>query len=225
MTASLLEAPALDAFEQMALDESVLDSADASAITLRLYHWSGPALTFGYFQAFDEVRAKSRGLTMVRRMTGGGIVYHDGDITFSLVFPWDRLTAASWIYKEVHRGIHLGLKSRGVRSRLWSPAKVQAGPIAECFVAPSPMDLVREDGMKVLGGALRRREGMGLYQGSFRPESFDAPELLLREAIVDGVAQAWKIEFEKSSAGRDLLAAARRLATEKYRTEAWNKRR
>jgi lipoate-protein ligase A len=222
--AVLLEAPALDAALHMALDEAVLDASAPGETTLRIYRWSGPALTFGYFQAYEEVRGRSRGLAMVRRMTGGGIVAHDGDVTFSLVFPWDRLTAASWIYKEVHRGVHLGLKARGVRSRLWSPPKAAQGPVAECFVSPSPMDLVREDGSKALGGALRRSGGMGLYQGSLRPEGLGEPERLA-EAVVDGVGEAWGIEFRKARAGRELLAAAERLAAEKYRTEAWNKRR
>ena len=225
MKATLLEAPALDVFGQMALDEAVLESSIADRTTLRIYHWAQPALTFGYFQAFDEVLAQSKGLAMARRMTGGGIVYHDGDITFSIVLPWDRLTAASWIYKEVHRGVHMGLKARGIPSRLWSPREKDTAPRQSCFVAPSPMDLVREDGEKIVGGALRRRGGMGLYQGSMRPEGLAAPAERLTEAIVAGVAEAWGLKFDREEAGSALLERARRLSDEKYRTAEWNKRR
>ena len=87
------------------------------------------------------------------------------------------------------------------------------------------MDLVREDGSKCLGGALRRRGGRGLYQGSFRPEGFGATPELLAEAIVDGVSQAWKTDFRKRPADAALLESGRRLAEQRYRTEEWNHRR
>src|SRR5206468_3920397 len=120
----LFESPELDVYGHMALDEAVFSAAEPDRVVLRFYRWPGglpesgglsvpKGVTFGYFQQHEEVvrRIKDRGLgvafPLARRMTGGGIVYHDGDITFSLVFPWSRLVAASWIYKDLHRAVHL----------------------------------------------------------------------------------------------------------------------
>jgi len=230
MRSVLLDCPALDAYGQMALDEVLLESAPQDALTLRLYRWSGQAGTFGYFQAYEEVlrqtvRHTASGFPLVRRLTGGGIVYHDGDITFSLVFPWNHLTDASWIYKEIHRGIHLGLKARNLRSRLWSPPRREPSLPGVCFARPSPMDLVHEDGTKFLGGALRRRRGVGLYQGSMRLEGFKTASDRLAEAIINGIGEVWGADFHQEHAGAELLEDARELAERKYKTEEWNQRR
>lgn len=230
MKSILLESPPFDAYDQMALDETLLEAASNDDLILRLYRWSGPAVTFGYFQTYADVlrladRDTVRDGPKVRRMTGGGLVFHDGDITFSLIFPWDRSFDASWVYKEIHRGVHLGLKARNLKSRLWSPPDCKGSPSASCFAGPSPMDLVHEDGAKFLGGALRRRNGKGLYQGSMRPEKFQAPRDRLADAVIDGIRQAWKADFHSESAGTAVLETAVSLAREKYMTDGWNKRR
>src|SRR5581483_7164211 len=112
----LLKAPALDVYGHMALDEVDLDEADGEKLILRFYEWEGGprpldrphGVTFGYFQRYAEVEdgLKARGLAVTfpvcRRSTGGGIVVHDADITFSLVFPWSRLASPALIYKDMH---------------------------------------------------------------------------------------------------------------------------
>ena len=239
MRAFLLEAPALDAPAQMALDEAVLGSAAPETLHLRFYRWTGGpvhAVTFGYSQRYAEVesavRAREAALDfpLVRRSTGGGIVFHDGDLTFSLVFPWPRLVAPLLIYNALHRAAHLGLKSRGVASVLHAPpsggrADGRRGPAVECFTGPEPMDLVLSDGGKILGGALRRRAGVGLYQGSLRPERLGAGPEVLREALTEGFSLHWGAVFDPVPPSPEAVAAARRLESERYRRESWNRRR
>jgi lipoate-protein ligase A len=60
--------------EQMALDESLIESAERPL--LRLYRWSGQAVSFGYSQSLATVRERFRSIPCVRRWTGGGIVEH-----------------------------------------------------------------------------------------------------------------------------------------------------
>lgn len=223
-----LSLPVLDASGHMALDEAALAAAPADALALRFYRWAGPGCTFGYSQPFRAARAAcdARGwkdVAPVRRATGGGIVYHDGDVTFALVFPWDRAWAPDAIYKNIHRGVHSALKAIGSATALWSPERRPLGAAAACFTRAEPMDLVLPDGRKVLGGALRKRGTRGLYQGSLRPEALGRPREELEAAIADGIAR----EFGRAPA-TDLPAAwldAGRALEEKYRSREWNERR
>ena len=212
----------------MALDEAALLAAPAGALLLRVYRWSGPACTFGYSQPFRAARAACdargwTGVSPVRRATGGGIVFHDGELTFSLIFPWDRVWAPDSIYKNIHRGAHEALKAAGAATALWSPPRRPLGAAAACFSRAEPMDLVLPDGRKILGGALRKRGGKGLYQGSLRAQELPLPREVVEAAVAEGVAR----EFG-SAPGREFpeawLDEARTIA-ERYRSREWNERR
>ncbi len=239
MRASLLKTPALDVYGQMSLDEALLDAAGSESLVLRFYEWPGGprdprnphGVTFGYFQRYEEAarHAKTRGLSssvaLARRPTGGGVVFHDSDITFSLIFPWPSLAAPGLIYKDLHRGVHLGLKAQAIPSRLWSPPQAPGSPVSSCFAGPSPMDLVDESGAKFLGGALRRRRGVGLYQGSLRPENLRASRAQIIRAVTEGLSLEWKTVFMPQEASLELLEAAENLRGERYSGDGWNKRR
>src|SRR4030095_721878 len=69
----------------MAIDEALLESASAPSI--RFYRWESPALSFGYFGRFADVADKASERDLVRRWTGGGIVFHGEDLTYSIVIP------------------------------------------------------------------------------------------------------------------------------------------
>lgn len=217
---------------QMAADEALLEGAPIGAAGIRFYDWAAPAVTFGYSQAYDFALrcARDRGMgdaQLVRRATGGGVVFHDGDLTFSLVFPWDRLCSPALVYKNIHRGVHLGLKAIGVKTFLKAgPAEpMGAGALEKaCFVAePEPMDLLNEKGEKVLGGALRRRGQRGLYQGSLRPERLAGRP---REELERAIATGLEGEFPALSARfpPTLERLAQKLEA-KYTSDRWNRRR
>lgn len=150
-------------------------------------------------------------------------MFHDGDITFSLIFPWDRTLAPDTIYKNIHRGVHLALKSAGATTSLWSPPRRPLGTAGACFTRAEPMDLVSPDGSKVLGGALRKKAAIGLYQGSLRPETLGLPRDVLEAAVADGVAR----EFGAAPLTEipDSWLAAGRALEERYRSREWNERR
>lgn len=211
----------LGAAAQMGLDEAVLTRAPAASVVLRFYDWAGPALTFGYSQPWSVAAgaAREKGIPpgeVVRRATGGGLVFHDGDLTFSLCFPWPRISPPAEIYERIHRAVLAGLLQAGVEARLWVPEPGPRPRRALCFSGPEPFDLVDPDGRKLLGGALRRRLGRGLYQGSLRGGG--GREAVGRglsagfgEGLVTGVPADWAIDPEPF--------------VEKYRSDAWNQRR
>ena len=228
-----LDTPSLDAAGHMAMDEAVLDLAEPGSCYFRPYDWAGRpphGATFGYFIPWAEAdsrvkkRHPGRVVPMVRRPTGGGVVFHDGDLTFSFVFPWPRPLTPSLVYQSIHLGVQAGLKMCGMASRLCVKREERADRTL-CFAAPEPMDLTHADGGKFLGGALRRRREVGLYQGSLRPEGFSAPRESLRRAIEEGLALQWRTHFSASEPGLETAALARRLEGERYRTEEWNKKR
>ncbi len=204
----------------MALDEAVLTESPCDAVILRVYNWAGPACTFGYSLAFSEVRAACDGrgwkdVAPVRRSTGGGIVFHDGDVTFSLVFPWDRTCAPDTIYKNIHRGIHQALKANGTANGLWSPERKLEGIAQHCFARPEKMDIVDDHGKKILGGALRKKGSKGLYQGSLRAN-------VPKEVVIEGIER----EFGRpmTDISPSWLEAGRALEA-RYRSAEWNERR
>src|SRR5204863_9069931 len=128
----------------MALDEALLVSAPRlGRPVLRLYSWTERAASFGYFQHFEEVECLVQLRPLVRRPTGGGIVPHDGDWTYSLVFPpgsnWYVLRALE-SYRRVHEWIQAAFATLGFRIEL-SPSirKAHAG---QCFVCHEKLDLL-----------------------------------------------------------------------------------
>ena len=93
----------------MALDEALLESVSRlGQPVLRFYGWTEPAATFGYFQKYAEVERATLLRPLIRRPTGGGIVPHDADWTYSLAFPpgheWHSLKAEE-SYRRVHEWI------------------------------------------------------------------------------------------------------------------------
>ncbi|MBI5623087.1 MAG: lipoate--protein ligase family protein [Elusimicrobia bacterium] len=214
----------LDAPGQMALDEACLDLAPAGTGFLRFYDWAGPAVTFGLSQSYAMAAgmAQAKGLAgapVVRRISGGGVVFHDGDFTFSIVFPWERLTSALGVYECMHVAVRQGLKACGIETVVAGPGQAADA----CFDAPSPFDLVLPDGRKLLGGALRRRAGKGLYQGSLRPELIGLPLEALREAVVRGIRERWPCPWADEPQASWLEEAERLRA--KYLSDDWNRRR
>lgn len=212
----LIAAPVLDAAGHMALDEAVLLLSPAGALVLRVYAWKGEACTFGFSQKYEDAKAACKaGVSPVRRATGGGIVHHDGDTTFSLVFPWDKTCAPETLYKNMHRAVHLALKAAGASTFLYSPPAAPAGFASSCFVRPEKFDLVDDAGEKILGGALRKKGSKGLYQGSLRLK-------VPAEVLIDAVRR----EFGAPSLelAPEWLAEGARLEA-KYRSADWNLRR
>src|SRR6266704_6644348 len=103
----------------MAIDDALLGYATVPSI--RFYRWQSPALSFGYFGRFAEVASYARERNLVRRWTGGGIVFHGDDLTYSIVIPAsDPAFAESSIsiYESVHCALREALMESGQRAKL-----------------------------------------------------------------------------------------------------------
>ena len=117
----------------MALDEALLESMPRlGRPVLRFYGWTEPAATFGYFQKYADVERATHLRPLIRRPTGGGIVPHDADWTYSLVFPpgheWHSLKAVE-SYRRVHEWIQSAFVKLGVTTEL-APCSQKLQPSA-----------------------------------------------------------------------------------------------
>jgi lipoate-protein ligase A len=172
----LVESGCCDPAFNMAFDHALLEAMPKLGVpVLRFYGWLAPAATFGYFQKYSEVEAATHLRPLIRRPTGGGIVPHDSDWTYCLVFPpshaWYGLKAVE-SYRRIHEWIRASFAALGVPARLAPESlKTHAGA---CFAGHEQSDVL-SGGRKIAGAAQRRtREGL-LIQGSIQPPS-QAPE-------------------------------------------------
>lgn len=205
-----------DAAMQMAIDEIMLRVATRP--TLRLYRWRAPAISFGYFSRFADVNGEAAERELVRRWTGGGIVFHDADLTYALAIPrTDRLFAQSSadIYRAIHGAVASALQRNGTTATLATLARARVSDV--CFANPVAADVV-VDGKKIAGAAQRRSRFGLLQQGSIQLPQLP-PEFALE------FARNICREFQWREIPDALIAAARELADAKYATGAWLMRR
>jgi lipoate-protein ligase A len=154
----------------MAWDEALLETAPLTGRTvLRFYGWTEPAATFGYFQKIADIEQLTPLRPLIRRPTGGGLVPHDADWTYSLAFPpddrWYELKAVE-SYRRVHEWIRLAFARAGVSTEL-SPCCRKEAP-GQCFIGAEQFDLLWQ-GRKIAGAAQRRTKSGLLIQGSIQP--------------------------------------------------------
>ncbi len=182
-----IDAPAPGSWN-MSLDQALAEYASSSGIAVvRLYQWSEPTLSLGYFQNYAEKSNDPRldRLACVRRSTGGGAIVHDREITYSIALPTKSSKGGDReLYLDVHRRICTWLNGLGWPAMLYADwQRSDRGFVGEssqhgadtsdhggsdpflCFERRSEFDLV-VDGHKILGSAQRRVGNALLQHGS-----------------------------------------------------------
>lgn len=168
----LVDPPARGAWN-MALDEALMQAARDGGITLRLYRWSPPCLSFGRNESvrgiYNTARAARRGIDFVRRPTGGRTVCHAREVTYAVSAP-DRLWGGPrGTYARVHRALATGLRRLGVPVELAAAGSSRSSlgntATRACFADQVPGELTAL-GRKLVGSALWRRAGALLQHGS-----------------------------------------------------------
>jgi lipoyltransferase/lipoate-protein ligase len=229
----------------MAIDEAILDGLreGTSPPTIRFYGWDPSAVSIGRFQGLEyEVNlaaCRAAGVDVVRRITGGGAVYHDrdGEVTYSILGPAnlfpERIPDS---YRSICDDVVNALRLLGI------PAEF------------SPINDIMVEGRKISGNAQTRKSGLFLQHGtvlyqvdvekmfallSVSPEKIS--DKLIRsvkkrvtsvceyqQAPLQALAEAMQTAFQNSRATQmgdyspAELERARQLAEEKYATQAWN---
>lgn len=149
----------------------------ANACRLCHYNWIEPAYTFGLGQSYNWVSTQVdlAQVSLCRRPTGGGLVSHLNDWTYSLVIPYEHALCqapATVSYRWVHHCLQAVFAMFGVTTQLANPVvslqhRAEIAPSLQCFTRAEPEDLVDcYTGSKLAGAAQKRtRKGL-LIQGS-----------------------------------------------------------
>ncbi|TLD70147.1 lipoate--protein ligase family protein [Phragmitibacter flavus] len=211
-----LDATPHDAALNMAIDEAMLLSATGP--WMRVYRWEKPSLSIGFSQNLSLVPAGQKHWPLVRRWTGGGVVVHDGDWTYTLGSPpgtplFDE--RATETYRWIHQAMINAMDHAGLPGGQLQPENTSDG-MGVCFVEPAKFDVVWQN-QKIAGAAQRRTRQGFLHQGSVQqaplPSNFGtlfASQLAKKVVQLDDLATI-----------TDLLPAAQLLIDTKYGTESW----
>jgi lipoate-protein ligase A len=178
-----------NAFLNMAIDESVSArvASGASPPTIRFYGWKPCAISIGYFQSLErEVdlnNCKAAGVDIVRRRTGGGAVFHEREVTYSIIgkeelFPKDIIAS----YREICGCLIDALGLLGISAEF------------------KPINDILVNGKKISGNAQTRRGGVLLQHGT-----------LLYEVDVERMFSLLRVSDEKIK--DKMIASARERVT------------
>ncbi|MBI1884517.1 MAG: lipoate--protein ligase family protein [Chlamydiae bacterium] len=212
----VFETPPRDPAWNMAVDEGLLL---AEIPALRFYDWETFSYSIGYFQKINGDLSLDR--PFVRRWTGGGIVPHGDDLTFSLVLALESVPFLKNIqesYGWIHGVLKNAFVSLGVSAEVYE-GKSQEGNF--CFQTPVKGDLVVES-RKIAGGAQRRRRGFLLHQGSIHLENG-----IERNDLIYQIHQAFSKVFDLNFQDSDSMICsleALPFLHEKYLSPEWNEK-
>ncbi|MEI6519485.1 MAG: lipoate--protein ligase family protein [bacterium] len=177
--------PAIDnrGWMHMAMDVALLEAVQngLSAPILRFYRWRPACMTLGKFQPAEGNinidRCREMGIDISRRPTGGRAIFHDDEVTFSVIITEKDLPDAGSnvmdSYRVLGAAMVSGMQKLGLPAELVDihansfseAASVSATANPACFAARARCDLM-VNGAKIIGSAQMRRDGVILQQNS-----------------------------------------------------------
>jgi lipoate-protein ligase A len=241
-----------DAATNMSIDESIMVFVGQGQIppTIRLYGWLPPAVSIGYFQGLKEevdlAMCEKYGIDYIRRITGGGAVFHEHEVTYSLSIPENSLLIPSNVlesYKVICQGIVEGLAQLDVKSKF------------------APLNDIIVDGKKISGSAQTRRNRTILQHGTVLLDTdvdkmfsiLKVPSEKIKDKLISDVKQrvtslnsalerkvefndvckalakgfekALEIELEEGELTSSEIALAEDIKMDRYSSSEWNHRR
>ena len=202
--------------KNMAIDESLL--RHVLQPVLRIYGWSIPCLSLGYFQKSSLV---TKDQAFVRRYTGGGIVEHGHDLTYTLILPAHHpLTTSGTLpsYRAVHQAVAKALTACDIPCKLSSAQPLNDDP--SCFLKPVPADVLDSLGHKLAGAAQRRTKQGCLHQGSILlhgpiPASLSAH-------LIHSFEECLQAQTSESTLTDQEIQSTADLETSRYANREWN---
>lgn len=177
-----------NAYYNMAMDEAMLENFINNDPTpvLRIYGWEPEAFSFGVGQDaednFNIEECRKRGMAFVRRMTGGGVLFHSGDISYSIVASLKDLGCEGSVvasYKticafliEMYKGLGLQAGFAGEAGTVGAYCNTplpKRRDIDLCMASNEKYDILV--GKRKLGGNAQKRRGSAILQHGSIPLS------------------------------------------------------
>jgi lipoate-protein ligase A len=243
-----------NAFMNMAIDEAILTARIAGQVpnTLRFYRWQPSTVSIGKNQnPENEIyldACKQLGVDVVRRISGGGTVYHDfeGEVTYSVTAKAEALGTAdiTSVYAKIYEAIKDALRILGIT------ADFSGGDAKNC---PN----MTVNGKKISGSSQTITRGVVLQHGTVL-RSVDLPKMFtllnlknasctqaadiakrkitsiqnelghavmpdtVAYALAQGFRAMLRIQLEAGVLTAYEVELANKLCKAKYATKAWN---
>ncbi len=199
----IIETKPKNAVEIMQKDRDLLDQIHLEhAPILHLYEWKGPSVTYGHFldplEFFSLQGVEKEGITLAKRPTGGGIIFHLWDFAFSVLVPathhgysQNTLENYAYINEAVLAAVQEFLQIKGGAELTPQDGELMGfGAQHFCMAKPTKYD-VMVGGKKVAGAAQRKTKEGFLHQGSISLmmpsrqilETVLLPELMVAHAM------------------------------------------
>jgi lipoate-protein ligase A len=184
--------PPLLAQDNMDLDAALLQKEGGAF--LEFHRWIKPSFTFGYFVDPQKEFFESDLISIGRRATGGGVLFHGHDLSFSFCFPDDAFFGdrdTNEVYKKLNSWLG------GILSQTFSDVRhCETGDFSfkdpYCWSRPTKYDLICGE-KKILGCAIRRKNGRILYHGSIPIRAVQykeiAPFMRRGDAVIEKILQ------------------------------------
>ena len=179
----LIDTGPLDPFSNMAFDETLLRGYECHGAppTFRIYGWEPAGISLGFAQDPEKVLdlgACRRGsMPFVRRLTGGGMIAHGDELTYSFVCSKEDLGISGQIvssYKTIASFLIRFYESLGINASFACDVPsddILGVPSALCFSAKEKYDIV-VDGRKI-GGSAQKRSSSAIFQHGSIPLRVD----------------------------------------------------
>ncbi len=233
----------------MALDQAISESVDAGLRqpTLRIWEWASPAVVIGSFQSLnnevDLEGAKRHGITVVRRISGGGAMFIEpgNTITYSLTVPSSLVEGLSFeqSYAFLDDWVLGALADVGVKATyqplndIASPAGKIAGAAQKRLVGGAVLhhvtmayDIDADKMLDVLRIGREKMSDKGTKSANKRVDPVRSQTGMAREQVIE----AFKKHFEgryATTIGQVTdaeRARAEELAETKFSTQEWTAR-
>jgi len=239
----------------MAIDESIMKSRieRRSDNTLRLYRWTPSAVSIGKFQDPEKEtqleNCKIQGVDVVRRISGGGAVYHDSqdEITYSVIAQKEDLETEDIgeIYSKIYSGLAEALMILGIKADFntgnekacpnltvngkkisgssqahKNDVLLQHGTILTRVNLPKMFTFLRVPwGQTCFQVAEVAQERITSIESETK-RNFSTKEII--EALTRGFEKGLNIRFKTGQLTSEEMDTARNLCDTKYSTTAWN---
>lgn len=196
----LIESGVCTAGWNMAVDEALLNAfKEGDLPILRLYGWE-TSMTFGRFsdvrKSVDLAQTEALNLPCVRRMSGGGILVHGHDLSYTLILPKTSLKeyGVKESYRYLCRFLIAFYAKLGHSARFAQELALENERTNICLAGNEACDIIIEG--RKMGGNAQRHTARALFQHGTIPMQLNAPlfrPLFLEDSGLDDAATLHKL--------------------------------